>query len=58
MEVIGGDEKKAIFEMVRGTLKFSPSDRMSAQQVLETEWMREWAIPEAEKTWRTGGPLL
>ncbi|KAB5562700.1 kinase domain-containing protein [Coniochaeta sp. 2T2.1] len=28
-----------------------PGDRLSASQVLRTEWMRKWAIPDAEKTW-------
>lgn len=57
MEMIAEDERRAIFEMVRGMLKFSPGDRVSAHQVLETEWMRRWAIPEAEKSWGTGGPF-
>ena len=56
MEMIGEDERKAIFEMVKGMLKFSPSQRLTAQQVLETEWMRKWAIPEAERSWRTERP--
>ena len=52
METISEDEREAIFEMIRAMLKFSPCDRMSAQQVLETEWMEKWAIPRAEKTWK------
>lgn len=54
METISADEKKAIFEMVKCMLKFRPGDRISAQQVLETEWMRKWALPEAEKSWGKG----
>ncbi|KAK1767745.1 kinase domain-containing protein [Phialemonium atrogriseum] len=45
------EERDALFEMVRGMLVFRPGDRLSASQVLRTEWMRKWAIPEAEKTW-------
>ncbi|KAF3343746.1 Sodium/potassium-transporting ATPase subunit alpha-1 [Verticillium dahliae VDG2] len=53
MEVIADDEREAIFEMIKGMLKFCPCDRMTVQQVLETEWMRKWAIPGAEKSWQT-----
>jgi serine/threonine-protein kinase SRPK3 len=52
MEVIAQDEREAIFEMIKGMLMFSPRDRLSAQQVLEMRWMRQWAIPEAEKSWQ------
>ena len=45
------EERDALFDMVRGMLVFRPGDRLSASQVLTTEWMRKWAIPEAEKTW-------
>lgn len=45
------EERDALVEMVRGMLVFRPGDRLSASQVLRTEWMRKWAIPEAEKTW-------
>ncbi|KAM0277495.1 hypothetical protein ACHAQH_005773 [Verticillium albo-atrum] len=54
METITEDERQAIFEMVKGMLKFRPCDRLSAQQVLETEWMRKWAIPAATKSWGGG----
>lgn len=54
MEVVCDDERAAIFEMIKGMLKFRPGDRMSAQQVLETEWMRKWALPAAEKSWGEG----
>ncbi|KAH7175881.1 kinase domain-containing protein [Dactylonectria macrodidyma] len=48
---IGEEERDALFEMMKGMLVFRPGDRLSASQVLRTEWMRKWAIPEAEKTW-------
>jgi serine/threonine protein kinase len=50
-EGMGEEERDAFFEMVRGMLVFKPGDRLSARQVLATEWMRKWAIPEAEKSW-------
>lgn len=51
METIAEDERGAMFAMIKGMLKSDPCDRLSAQQVLETEWMRRWAIPRAEKAW-------
>ncbi|KAI0002628.1 kinase domain-containing protein [Xylariaceae sp. FL0662B] len=56
MEVMDDEERDAFFEMIRGMLAFRPGDRLSASQVLQTEWMRRWAIPEAENTW--GGRKL
>ncbi|QPG94185.1 hypothetical protein C2857_005297 [Epichloe festucae Fl1] len=58
MEPIAEDERKAIFDMIRGMLKFSPCHRISAHHVLETKWMRKWAIPEVEKSWETKFALL
>lgn len=45
------DEKEghALCEMIRWMLAFRPGDRPSADQVLETAWMRNWAIPEFDK---------
>ena len=39
------EEKQAFLELMRSMLKFRPEDRVSAQQVLESEWMRVWARP-------------
>ncbi|KAK6841198.1 hypothetical protein PG987_002058 [Apiospora arundinis] len=50
-ELIGDEERMALFEMIRGMLVFRPGDRLSASRVLRTEWMRKWAVPEAEETW-------
>lgn len=51
MEGMCDEEKCALFDMIRSMLVFRPRDRLSASHVLGTEWMREWAIPEAEGTW-------
>lgn len=50
-EVMSREERDALYDMVRGMLVFRPGDRLDANQVLRTDWMRKWAIPEAEKTW-------
>ena len=51
LETLSDEERDALFEMVRWMLSFRPGERPSAKQVLETDWMRKWAIPEYEKTW-------
>ncbi|KAI0126811.1 putative srpk [Xylariales sp. AK1849] len=53
-EVIDEEERDALFKMIRGMLVFRPGDRLSASRVLRTEWMRKWAVPEAENTWGLG----
>lgn len=42
-------ERDAFISMLRSMLRFRPEDRASAQQVLESEWMVNWALPEYEK---------
>lgn len=42
-------ERDALVAMLRPMLSFEPKNRLSAQQVLESEWMVKWAIPEYEK---------
>ena len=49
MATLDDSEREAFLEMVRWMLRFKPGDRPSAKQVLETEWMREWALPERER---------
>lgn len=49
MEVVGGEEKAALFDMLRSMLAFKPEDRISADDALECKWMKEWGLPETEK---------
>ena len=49
MSPLGSSERDAFFAMLRPMLAFRPENRPSAQQVLESEWMVKWAIPEYEK---------
>ncbi|KAK1141853.1 hypothetical protein N8T08_008366 [Aspergillus melleus] len=42
-------ERNALLAMLRPMLSFKPENRSSVQQVLESEWMVKWAIPEFEK---------
>ncbi|EER38819.1 protein kinase [Histoplasma capsulatum var. duboisii H88] len=45
----GMSDRDALLAMLRPMLSVSPENRSSAQQVLESEWMVKWAIPEYEK---------
>ncbi|KAJ5405310.1 hypothetical protein N7465_006594 [Penicillium sp. CMV-2018d] len=42
-------EKDAIFDMLRPMLSFRPEDRPTTKQILESEWMVKWALPEYGK---------
>ncbi|KAF7540063.1 hypothetical protein G7054_g1638 [Neopestalotiopsis clavispora] len=50
METFGDEERKDLFEMLKWMLSFRPEERPTAKQVLETAWMRKWAIPEFQRT--------
>ncbi|KAJ5543912.1 kinase-like protein [Penicillium frequentans] len=43
-------ETKAFFDMLRPMLSFRPEDRPTTKQILESEWMLKWAMPEYVKT--------
>ncbi|EJT77626.1 CMGC/SRPK protein kinase [Gaeumannomyces tritici R3-111a-1] len=46
MQLVEPEEKKAFFRLIRSMAVFRPEDRINAQQVLESDWMRDWALPE------------
>lgn len=43
------DEKDALIAMLRSMMSYKPEDRITAAEVLESEWMTKWAMPEYEK---------
>ncbi|KAF4952574.1 hypothetical protein FGADI_6645 [Fusarium gaditjirri] len=45
------EESRAFLDMIKGMLRFRPEERMTADQVLRSEWMSKWALPLAEKAW-------
>ncbi|TWU77263.1 hypothetical protein ED733_003206 [Metarhizium rileyi] len=49
MAALDVKERDAFFAMMQWMLKFRPNDRPTAKQVLETDWMRYWALPACEK---------
>ncbi|KAL4885603.1 kinase-like domain-containing protein [Aspergillus karnatakaensis] len=49
VEGIGEAETSALFNMFRGMLAFRPSERLTAAEIVESEWMQRWALPELGK---------
>ncbi|KAK5651367.1 hypothetical protein OQA88_12600 [Cercophora sp. LCS_1] len=53
--VVNDDEKAVLLELLRWMLAWRPSERPSAGDVLETAWMKQWALPactESRKAWK------
>ena len=44
------DEAKAILDLLRPMLRFEPEGRTDIQDVLQSEWMAKWALPEFRRT--------
>ncbi|EAW11016.1 protein kinase domain protein [Aspergillus clavatus NRRL 1] len=49
MPPVDTGEREALFAILRWMLSFRPEDRPNARQVLESEWMARWAMPEYER---------
>ncbi|KAI9690186.1 MAG: hypothetical protein M1822_009147 [Bathelium mastoideum] len=43
---ITGEEKAALSALLEPMLAFKPEDRPSAREILQSEWMIKWALPE------------
>lgn len=50
-EQMDNDESHAFLDMIKGMLRFRPEERLTADQVLRSEWMSKWALPLVEKAW-------
>ena len=48
METMGPEEKEAFLGLLKSMLKWWPNERISAEEVLQSEWMQKWAFPELE----------
>ncbi|KAH7194589.1 kinase-like domain-containing protein [Fusarium oxysporum] len=53
METINSEEAAALLDLLKRMLAWKPENRPQAQQVLESGWMKEWALPAYNKTKRT-----
>ena len=49
----GEEEKAAFLDMIRSMLSFRPEEWATIQGVLNSEWMKKWALPSFEK-YRSG----
>ncbi|RAL12027.1 kinase-like protein [Aspergillus homomorphus CBS 101889] len=49
MSLFDATERDAIFDMLRPMFSFRPEDRSTTQQILKSEWMAKWALPEYER---------
>lgn len=55
---VAGGEMRALEDMLRGMLAFEPAERPTAEQLLECEYMRKWALPAWERQKeRRGGAI-
>lgn len=44
-EELGEAERTALLTMLRGMLAFRPNERLTAMEIVESEWMLRWALP-------------
>ncbi|KAI3391585.1 hypothetical protein diail_7077 [Diaporthe ilicicola] len=49
MEEWAAEETAALLGMLKAMLKYKPAERISAVEVLETEWMVKWGTPALEE---------
>ncbi|KAN0073873.1 Protein kinase-like domain containing protein [Elaphomyces granulatus] len=49
MGEISEEEKAALLAMLKAMMAFKPKERMTAEQIKESEWMTKWALPELQK---------
>ncbi|KAK5632765.1 hypothetical protein RRF57_008479 [Xylaria bambusicola] len=42
----GEDERRAFLALIRGMLRFNPKERFTLEEVMGSEWMVRWALPE------------
>lgn len=48
------EETAAILDLMRRMLAYRPEERLTADDVLRSEWMTRWALPEAERALNLG----
>ncbi|KZF22827.1 kinase domain protein [Xylona heveae TC161] len=44
------EETAAILDLMRRMLAFEPDERLTAEEVLQSEWMTKWALPDLERS--------
>jgi serine/threonine-protein kinase SRPK3 len=46
---VKGGEMRALEELLRGMMAFEPAERLTAEQLIESEYMLKWAMPAWER---------
>ncbi|EGC47658.1 protein kinase [Histoplasma capsulatum var. duboisii H88] len=54
MGEFGRDETAAILDLIRQMLAFRPDERPTAEDILKSEWMVKWALPDFNRRLRIG----
>lgn len=54
MGEFGRDETAAILDLIRQMLAFRPKERPTAEDILKSEWMVKWALPDFNRRLRIG----
>ncbi|KAF5019605.1 hypothetical protein F66182_8391 [Fusarium sp. NRRL 66182] len=49
MKPMSEEEKEAFIDMMKRIITFRPEERITAKELLETRWMKKWALPELRK---------
>lgn len=49
MELVGQEERSALLAILRAMLAFRPEKRLTAEEALNSRWMKECAVPEFER---------
>jgi serine/threonine-protein kinase SRPK3 len=58
MEEVSEEEKDALLNMLKAVLEFKPGGRMTAKQIVESKWMKKWALPELARLKSAEGILI
>ena len=40
------EEKAAVMDMLKSMLSFEPEKRLNAQEILKSQWVERWAMPD------------
>lgn len=48
--IFGDDEAAAVLDLMRRMLAFRPEERPTAEEVLRSEWVTKWVLPDVERS--------
>lgn len=47
---LGEEEKTAFLDLMQRMVVFRPGERLTADEVLQSEWMVRWGLPDYERS--------